>query len=219
MNMEEFSLKEHERNQEDEEDDDKWLEEQQEENDEEEEQEEKQDKTTGIVRPEEQEEEKEEELEETKKEEEQEEAKDWVLDNYLLVSEGINWKRLPKVIERQHVLDSEGNKVRNADGIFVFKEVDQKLTNKAKAFCLLLKILSDLTEKLCVDILESTHYGETGDRTCKWCFDHWMGQDYRFIALPNTETNLEKWQTVYSQTQRRLPMLWNEKPEQRGWMN
>mgnify|MGYP006182589827 CR=1 FL=1 len=75
MNMEESSLKEHERNQEDEEEDDKWSEEQQEENDEEEEQEEKQDKTTGIVTPEEEEEEKEEELEETKKEEEQEEAK------------------------------------------------------------------------------------------------------------------------------------------------
>ena len=83
MNMEKFSLIEHERNQEDEDEDDKWLEEQQEENDDEEEQEEKQDKTTGIVRPEEQEEEKEEELEETKKEEEQEEAKDWVLDDNL----------------------------------------------------------------------------------------------------------------------------------------
>mgnify|MGYP006188011937 CR=1 FL=1 len=137
----------------------------------------------------------------------------------MLVPEGIDWKRLPKVIERQHVLDSEGNKVRNADGIFVFKEVDQKLTNKAKAFCLLLKILSDLTEKLCVDILELTHYGATEERTCKWCFDHWMGQDYRFIALPITETNLEKWQTVYSQTLMEVADVLQRKTGTRGWMN
>ena len=117
-------------------------------------------------------------------------TKEWSLEDYFKVKEGVNYARLGEVFSKGTVFDEKGNS----------KEVEKKMSSKENTHVTLLGILDKAREDLDLVMLKQTICADAGSKTCRSCFEHWLGEDIRYIALPKDRDALKKWQTVYSTT-------------------
>lgn len=117
-------------------------------------------------------------------------TKEWSLYDYLKVDRGVDFANLGEMYTKVTVRDRNGEK----------REIEKKLSTAQAIYVTLLGILDKSREELHLEILTQTLCGEPGAGTCKFCFEHWLGQDHRYIALPTDRVALKKWQTVYTAT-------------------